>query len=142
MTPPPEGRLRISLLALTALCALNAFAGGIGLVANGLGVPEAELEDTPFSSFVIPGILLAAVVGGTMALACALVWRRHRLASWATVFAGATMLVWIAIEAVMIEDGRPLQVTVAVLALATIALGWRALDAGRHVIGLPRHAAG
>jgi hypothetical protein len=39
--------------------------------------------------------------------------------------AGGIMLGWIAVESLMIHDGRPLQVTVAALALVTLALGRR-----------------
>lgn len=102
---------------------MNALGGGIGLVINGLGIPKAQLEDTPFDSFVVPGLFLAIVVGGTMLGAAWATWRRSLWADEATLLAGGTMLGWIIIESGMIHDGRPLQAAIALLALLTLVLG-------------------
>ena len=115
--------LRRSLVAVTGFSAVNAVTGGIGLMVNGLGVPPEQLEGTPFHSFTIPGLLLAAVVGGSMATAAIFAMKHLPSSGNVAVVAGAVMLGWIAIESVMITDGRPLQATVAILSLATIALG-------------------
>lgn len=114
---------RIALVAVSGFSAVNAVAGGIGLLVNGLGVPREQLQGTPFDSFTVPGLLLAIVVGGSMAVAATSAWRKVSWAGIAAVVAGSVMLGWIAIESLMITDGRPLQVSVAVLSLATIALG-------------------
>lgn len=139
MSRPPAAGLRLVTLAVTAFCALNALGGGVGLIFTGLGVPETELDGTPFSSFMVPGLLLAGVVGGTMALATVLLWRRHPLATAATMVAGMTMLIWIIVEAAMIHDGRPLQVVVALLALVTIGLALWSLGEERHPWPWPGH---
>ena len=111
------------MIAVTGFSAVNAIAGGIGLLINGLGVPREQLEGTPFDSFAVPGLLLAVVVGGSMATATISAWQRVPWAGMTAMVAGSVMLGWIAIESIMITEGRPLQVTVAVLALATISLG-------------------
>lgn len=117
--------VRRALLAVSGFSAVNAIAGGLGLILTGLGVPQEQLASTPFDSFTVPGLLLAGVVGGTMATATAAVWQRVPWAGEVAMVAGAIMLGWIAIESVMIADGRSLQVTVAGLAVATLLLGWR-----------------
>jgi hypothetical protein len=38
--------------------------------------------------------------------------------------AGAVMLGWIVVESMMITDGRPLQMAVALFSIVTIALGY------------------
>lgn len=116
-------RLRVATVAVTGFSAINAVAGGIGLLVNGLGVPREQLDGTPFSSFTIPGLLLAVVVGGSMLTAAISVWQRVPWAGSVAMVAGAVMLGWIAIESVMINDGRVLQVVVAMLSLLAIALG-------------------
>lgn len=116
--------IRPSLIAVTGFSALSAIGGGIGVIANGLGIPASELADTPFDSFFVPGLLLSAVVGGSMATATISLLRRVPWAGEAAVAAGTIMLGWIAVEAMMIQDGRPLQLAVAVVSLATILLGW------------------
>lgn len=47
--------------------------------------------------------------------------------------AGGIILGWIAIESLTIRDGRPLEVTVALLSLLTLALGrWLAWVDGKR----------
>ncbi|MDX2087102.1 MAG: hypothetical protein SFX73_04600 [Kofleriaceae bacterium] len=58
-------------------------------------VPRGLLAHTPFASFLIPGLLLGLVVGGT-SLACAtFAWRRSSAAVHATILAGAALTIWI-----------------------------------------------
>jgi hypothetical protein len=68
-----------SILALSALIALTAAAGGVQLLMWPRGndfVPLALLDGTPFVTFTIPGLLLTVVVAGTAALATISAWRR------------------------------------------------------------------
>jgi len=123
-TRPVDRIARRALLGVEIFAGLNAVGGGIGLTVNGLGIPKAQLGGTPFDSFLLPGVLLAGVVGGSLLGAAVALWRRHPLGGLASVGAGAIMLGWIAVESLMIHDGRPLQVTVAALSVATLALGW------------------
>ncbi len=115
-------RLRWSLLGIELFAGLNALGGGVGLIITGLGMPETQLEDTPFDSFLVSGLLLAIVVGGSILGAAVAAWRRHPLGGIASVGAGGVMLGWIAIEALMIHDGRALQAISTVLALLTLTL--------------------
>jgi hypothetical protein len=116
--------VRRALLGVEVFSGLNAVAGGVGLIVNGLGIPKDQLAGTPFDSFLVPGLLLSLVVGGSMLGAARAVWTRHPRAGLVSMGAGGIMLGWIAVESVMIHDGRPLQVTIAALALVTLALGW------------------
>jgi hypothetical protein len=131
--PEPRGArgLRWTTLAVTLFAGMNAVGGGAGLIVNGLGMPTSELHDTPFDSFLVPGLLLALVVGGGMLAAAVATWRRTRRAAEVTIGAGAIMLGWIAVETVMIDDGRPLQIAVALVALVTLGLGWLRLRLDR-----------
>lgn len=58
-----------ALLALTSFSALTAIGGGVGVLVTGLGIPKSQLEGTPFDSFLVPGLLLAIAVGGSLATA-------------------------------------------------------------------------
>ena len=124
---------RRALLGVELFAGLNALGGGIGLIANGLGIPKEQLADSPFDSFLVPGLLLSFVVGGSLLGAAIAVWRRHPSGGLASLGAGAIMLGWIAVESLMVHDGRPLQVAVAALALVTLVLGWQLTRMGeRH----------
>jgi len=84
------------LIGLLAFVGLAAVGGGIGLmVANGSGLPADTLSYSLFDSFVVPGLLLAIVVGGSQLVAAYLLLanRRHGLAT--SLLAGFILLAWI-----------------------------------------------
>lgn len=112
------------LLLIQLFVGITALVCGLGLMVNGLGIPREQLQGTPFDSFVIPGLILAIVVGGSLIAAAWMTWRRSSLASRASLIAGCILLGWIMVEATMIDDGRVLQVIVCVLALLVIWLAW------------------
>lgn len=88
-----------SLVALSVFNALSALGGGTGMVtADGMAMPKSMLADSPFSTFTIPGVILALVVGGTQAVAVwALLARRSSALLWSAV-AGFGMVIWIVSE--------------------------------------------
>ena len=117
---------RRTLVGLHLFNALSAVGGGIALLAGGLGVPTALLRHTPFTSFVVPGIFLAAVIGGSATIgATALLahWRRAQVTSAA---AGAIMVGWILGETLLVEGFSWLQglylLTGAIVVVASIRL--------------------
>lgn len=85
---------------------------------------RAELADTPFDGFLTPGMILSIIVGGGLLTAAWTVWMRYPLGASASLVAGCILLGWIVVEAVLIDDGRPLQATIFVLALMTLGLAW------------------
>ncbi|MGV8964937.1 MAG: hypothetical protein ACOH2F_01540 [Cellulomonas sp.] len=58
-------RLRRTVVGLHLFNAASAVGGGIALAAGGLDVPTTLLRHTPFASFVVPGIFLALIIGGS-----------------------------------------------------------------------------
>lgn len=100
-----------ALVALTLLQTLSAIGGGIAiLLTNGLGMPLTMLANGPFDSFLWPGVILLAVVGGTQALAATLLVRRRESALLWTAVAGFGMMIWIFIETGIIAGLSWLQV--------------------------------
>lgn len=104
---------RIVLLVLAILVAVLAIAGGIGLIAQPsgsiFGMDATLLASSPFTSFVLPGILLAIVVGGSMIVAAVALLRRLKSgASWSFV-AGTILAGWIAVQVAMIGYASVLQ---------------------------------
>jgi large exoprotein involved in heme utilization and adhesion len=117
---------RRTLVGLHLFNALSAVGGGIALLAGGLGIPTALLRHTPFDSFVVPGIFLAAVIGGSATIgATALLahWRRALITSAA---AGAIMVGWILGETLLVEGFSWLQglylLTGSIVVVASIRL--------------------
>ncbi|MFF1635296.1 hypothetical protein [Leifsonia sp. NPDC058248] len=102
--------IRIALVTVTATIGLTAIAGGIALLvgsfaqtASGAIVPDrAFLGDSPFTSYVLPGLLLAVVVGGTHVLAAILIGRRSTAGPLAVTIAGFGLLIWIFVQMMFI----------------------------------------
>jgi hypothetical protein len=112
-----------TLVVVSALNALSAVGGGIGMVvADGLSMPKAMLTDTPFSTFTIPGLILAVVVGGTQGAA---VWmlaaRRSSSLVWSAV-AGFGMVIWVVTEVGFIQALMFLHVIYLVTGLLQLVL--------------------
>jgi hypothetical protein len=97
---------RIALVVLTAISGLTAVAGGIALalgalvpdLATVLSPPVAYLEGSPFATFLVPGFLLALVVGGTQLWALASLLRSAPHRHLVTAIAGFGLLIWIFVQ--------------------------------------------
>lgn len=83
--------------------ALSALAGLFALtVGGGLGMPLEYMG--PFDSFVVPGLILGIVVGGTQSWSTVALVRRTADAPLATAVAGFGMQIWIVVEIGLIDD--------------------------------------
>ena len=121
--PRQSGRSpRPVLLTTELLLVLTAVPCGIFLIVNGLGMSKTVLDDSPFDSFLIPGLVLSLVVGGSGVAAAWMTWIRHPLSWLASFAAGGILFGWIVGEAAMVHDGRALQAIVLVFALLLIGL--------------------
>lgn len=92
--------IRIVLAVLAAVIGVSAVAGGIALIAGVPGaVPSAAyLAGSPFSSYAVPGVILAVVVGGTHIAASVLVAGGRAAGPLAAAIAGFGMLIWIFVQ--------------------------------------------
>jgi hypothetical protein len=117
-------RDRIWLIAIELFVGLMAVPCGILLVVNGLGMSRDVLKDSPFDGFLVPGLLLTFVVGGSLLVAALLAWVGHPRARLVSLGAGCILLGWIVIEAAMVWSGRGLQVAILALALLILGLAW------------------
>jgi hypothetical protein len=117
---------RIALFAIDALAAVTAIGGGI-LVATGIDTfPAAWLAGTPFSSYLLPGLILAVVVGGSAAAAAAATLRSPVAGMRASLLAGVVMMGWIVGEVLILhQPSRPTWIEILYFAVGTtmVALG-------------------
>jgi hypothetical protein len=98
------------LLALFLLNGVGAIAGGIGVMRDALPFPDVWLQDTPFHSYFLPGLILFLAVGGSHLAAAYAILRRHSLAKSAAVFAGLVLTGWMIGELALIGFRAPIQV--------------------------------
>jgi hypothetical protein len=93
--------------------ALSAFAAGAMFMVEPsgrlMGMTEATLARSPFGSYLVPGIVLFVVVGGTQAVAAWAEIRRWPRAGWLSVVAGVVLAGWIAVQVAMTGLGHPMQ---------------------------------
>jgi hypothetical protein len=113
------------LLVLEIVVAANAVGGGIYGLSGADGVPPEWLDGSPFETYLIPSLALLVVVGGSMATAAAALLTHRRRAPEISIGAGIVLLVWLAIEMLIIPLSW-LQLTFLVVALLVIGLGFRA----------------
>ncbi|WBM79141.1 hypothetical protein KIV56_11635 [Cryobacterium breve] len=115
--------LRGILIGLLLFGAVSAFAGGIlGAFLNGGGIPLTYLEGSPFSSYLVPGLVLGLIVGGTQLLGAIGLLRRAEWALIASVVAGFGMVIWIFVEIAVIRKYSALQTVYFTLGSAQLIL--------------------
>jgi uncharacterized membrane protein len=97
------------VMLVEAVAALAAFGGASYLVAGADGMDGSLLAATPFTTWVVPGIALAALVGLPMAAAAVAEWRRTARASLLSLAAGAVLVGWIVVQVALIGYQSVLQ---------------------------------
>lgn len=131
-----QGFVAVTAIVGGLFMALGAWLGpdALGLPAEA-SLPPALLEGTPFSSYLVPGLLLAAIVGGTHLWAFLLLFRRTRWAEFFAAVAGFAILIWIFVQMVFV----PFSFLQALYFTAGLAeFGFLAVLLG--LIPAPRHA--
>jgi hypothetical protein len=112
-----------ALIVLSIFNGLSALGGGVGMmVADGLSMPKSLLADSPFSTYLIPGAILAVVVGGSQALASVFLIARHESALLMSAVAGFGLVIWILIEIGIIHEFSWLQLVYVVTGLVQLVL--------------------
>ena len=122
----PSGSALV-VFVLFLVMGLTALACGGLLIIDGLGMPESVLEHSPFSSFFWPGITLAVMIGGGQLFAARMLWFHRDRAAEIAILAAILLLGWIGGEAIMVRDGRILQLVIAIHALLELGLVLRLL---------------
>src|ERR1700682_3376964 len=119
---PWIARLAVGLEIFLGLGAL--FGGGALILAPDghlLGMPTKLLAGSPFTSFLVPGILLFTVVGVAPLMAAALTIRRQALAPIAAVGVGVALIGWVSVEMVVLAGPGSLAWTLFLVVATCIA---------------------
>ena len=109
--------VRIAIGVPEAFIALSAIGGGIALLlgtyqngvlieAGGRGqFPLEWLQNTPFSDYTLPALVLAIGVGGSSLIAALMIFTDRAVGVLASVAAGLIMAGYIVVEVVMLRQG-------------------------------------
>ncbi len=115
---------RYTLGILLIILAVNAFGGGWYGMSGTPDIPLEWLENTPFTNYFIPSLILFIVVGGASLAAGILVFRISRVARLASFFAGMITVIWLSVQMSMIGYVSWMQPTTAVVAAVILILTW------------------
>lgn len=117
-----------ALLAVLVFQGLSGLAGGFGLISDpsggAVGLPASWLEGSPFGNYLVPGLILFAVLGVLPLVAAWGVWTR-RWWSWiAALFVGAALVTWIAVQILVVgyHADPPLQAIYGGVGLVILVL--------------------
>lgn len=89
---------------------MTALAGGVAIIIGAsnpsisfvIALPQEYLAGSPFATYLVPGIVLAVVVGGLHAVALAMLLKRARAGVFVSAVAAFAMLIWIFVQMVFI----------------------------------------
>jgi hypothetical protein len=112
-----------NLLALLhALIGIGAMGGGIALATGLSGMPERFLDGTVFPSYLVPGLTLAALVGGSALGAAAAIWRYAEDALDMSYLASLLLTGWMLVQLVQVGFVSWLQPLVIAILIVQVAL--------------------
>jgi hypothetical protein len=99
------GRWTIGLLIVLGVMAL---AGGVALVSKPDGsvmqMPPSLLQGSPFSDFLVPGLILGGLFGLGSFVVAVLGLRRLRVAPFLAFAIGCGQMIWISVELAIIKE--------------------------------------
>ena len=116
-----------------AMVALQVFAM-LSAIASAIEFPSEWLDGSPFSSYTIPGIILALIVGGSQFVALWATFRQTEWQSSAAAIAGIILMGWIVGELITVGSSDSVMLSYqlvyfaigfAELVLAALQLGER-----------------
>jgi hypothetical protein len=114
--------------ALQVFIGLGAVGGGLGLVlepsGGNLGIPLETLENSPFSTYLVPGIVLIIVNGLGSLVGAVASFKRHLCAGEIAMALGVFLVAWIALQVYWFAAVHWLHVMYFVIGLLEFVLGW------------------
>ena len=117
-------------IVLEVFTGILAVPVGIAFLADptgsALGLPGGWIEATPFGSYTVPGLYLLFINGLGMLVLAGLSVVRHWTAPWLTGVLGVGLIVWIAVEILVMPETMVLTwVFLAIgFAMGVVALSW------------------
>ena len=122
--------VRLTLVVLEAFVALTSIVCGVGLAAGAIQFPLAWLQGAPFIDYIILGLVMAIIVGGSSLLAAATILTGHEVGVFVSALAGLLLMGFEVVELSIIDPNLgnclllvvPLQAIYSMLALTIFGL--------------------
>ncbi|MCS5716553.1 hypothetical protein N1027_00195 [Herbiconiux sp. CPCC 205763] len=111
------------LVGILLFGAISSFGGAVvAIFFGGGGVPADYLEGSAFTSFLMPGLVLGVIVGGTQLAGAVTLLLRPRAGIVVTAIAGFGMIIWIFVEIAVIREYSWLQTAYFAVGIAELVL--------------------
>lgn len=110
------------LTVLALLIGALAVGGGVYAMSGAPGWSREWLENTPFRSYVVPGVLVLVLVGGSMLAAAGLLLSSCSAAQMASLPAGVVLLGCVAAQFILIGYRHWMQFMFLGLGVAVVVL--------------------
>ena len=121
--------MKIFLIVLTAFVTLTAIAGGMLLIMDqegtSLHLTTPMLKNTPFDNYLMPGILLIALVGGVNGAALVSQLTKSSLTFRWTIAGAVVLIVWTIIQMLIFSGASWLQVLFLFIGMFLVLLTWQ-----------------
>ena len=122
-----QNSLRIIAIVLMMATALNALAAGYSFMVDpsgaGLGMSTSFIQNSPFTDFFIPGIILFIFNGLTNIFTSIIAIRKGKDYSLLISLQGLILLGWIIIQLTMVEIFHPLHLIMGIIGAFLIIIG-------------------
>ncbi len=112
------------LAGMFALVGVAGMFGGISLARNGFGMPLSWLHQTPFTGWALPGAALLIGVAVPQFTASGLIVAGHRWALAASYLAGLGLILWIAVQMLLLQRYFIMQPVIATAGAVEMLLAW------------------
>lgn len=113
------------LFVLHVLVGIGAMAGGSAAILNPhqpLGVPVDILKNSPFDNFLIPGIILFAIIGVGNLLSATTLCLKSKFQGYISSVFGWALVIWIIVQCIIINSIVFLHVSFFVIGLVQATL--------------------
>jgi len=116
--------VRTVIIVLEIVIAVAAVTGGVYAILGAPRVPREWLQGSMFKSYLVPGLALLILVGGSMAAAAAMLLTGASGARVVSLEAGIVLLAWMVAQLSMIDYRRWAQALSIGLGLVVVVLSF------------------
>lgn len=118
-------KLYRSLFVLHLIVGMGAIAGGLAAILNPqepLGMPVEALKNSPFTNFLIPGIILFTIIGLGNVIAALLNFYKSKYQGYISSVFSWALVIWIVVQCIMINSVHFLHITFFTIGVAEAVL--------------------
>jgi hypothetical protein len=98
--------IRRILFSLHLFVGIGAMCGGLAAITNPeapLGIPVETLKNSPFSNFLIPGIILFAVIGLGNIISAITLLKKSKIQGYISSIFSWALVIWIVVQCIMLK---------------------------------------